>query len=78
MSNNDRSHSPLIERIMIIGLSTDDLRKFFSNKNASLNDLTNLKVKILEEYKSNEIIESSEEKYTDNIPAVINVILNLF
>lgn len=58
---------PLIERILVIGVSTEELSKLFSQKKVDLEEINKLKIRILEEYKSNELKESPNDNYIENI-----------
>jgi hypothetical protein len=62
--------TPLIERFLIIGVQTEEVIKILSNKKAELSELQKLKIKILEEYKSNEIKDSANDNYIENITIV--------
>jgi hypothetical protein len=64
---------PLIERILIIGICQEDITLLLSQKlnNIQLSDsIKTLKIKILEEYKANELREPLKENYKENIPTV--------
>jgi hypothetical protein len=70
---------PLFERIIILGVSSDDLEQYFlANKIVSKKlgnvDVTKQKIKILEEYKSNELKETQNDNYIDNLTMVYNFI----
>lgn len=69
----DNDSSPLFERIMVIGLCVEDVEKLFATSNnlkQGLSQVKNLRVEILEEYKSTDLRESSNDNYVDNITMV--------
>lgn len=59
----------LIERILIIGPAESDTEKLLSKSNNPQNDLSNISSKILEEYKSINLIDENDV-YTENINMV--------
>jgi hypothetical protein len=63
----------LFERILIIGLPSEEITKYLTQKSPF--DLDG-KIRILEQYKSSELKESPNENYLDNIALVI-MIFNL-
>ena len=68
---------PLIDRILIIGVSQEDVTLLLSKRsnNTQLSEnLKSLQIKILDEYKSNELREQNKENYKENIPTVYNKI----
>ena len=65
----------LIERILILGPADSDLEKQLSKGNSTPNDLSNVASKILEEYKSINLIDEND-LYTENINMVINLFYN--
>lgn len=75
MARKSDTATPLIERFLVIGVQTEEIIKILSNKNSELSDLQNSKIKVLEEYKSNEMKDSLNENYIENIAIVkINLI----
>jgi hypothetical protein len=75
MKNENKSY-PLIDRILIIGVTQDELRKLSPpNKKLDLSVINNMKTKILEEYKSNDLNEPLNENYIENINIVLNIYL---
>jgi hypothetical protein len=75
MARKSDTATPLIERFLVIGVQTEEIIKILSNKNSELSDLQNSKIKVLEEYKSNEMKDSVNENYIENIAIVkINLI----
>ena len=70
MLKKEKISSPLVERILTIGVSSDELLKFFNQKKINISEVTNLKIKILEEYKSNDLKESINDNYIENITIV--------
>jgi hypothetical protein len=67
---------PLIERILIIGVSQEDVTLLLSQKTNNTHiseNLKSIKIKILDEYKSNELREQNKENYKENIPTVNNL-----
>ena len=76
MARKSDTATPLIERFLVIGVQTEEIIKILSIKNSELSDLQNSKMKVLEEYKSNEMKDSSNENYIENIAIVkINLII---
>jgi hypothetical protein len=74
----ENKSSPLIERILIIGVAQDELRKLAPpNKKVDMSLITDLNINILEEYKSNELAGSPTENYVQNISIVLNSNLNI-
>jgi hypothetical protein len=69
-----KTASPLIERILLIGVSTEEVVKILSQKRVDMGEIQNLKIKILEEYKSNEIKENVNDNYIENISIVNKII----
>ena len=61
---------PLIERIILVGVGPEELHKFFSQKRILLSELSELRIKILEEYKSNDLNEAPHDNYIENITMV--------
>jgi hypothetical protein len=59
----------LIERILILGPAEPDLEKILIKSNNTPNDLSNVPSKILEEYKSINLIDENDF-YTENINIV--------
>lgn len=62
---NER-HIPLFERILVVGLSLEDIRKSIKN----IHNLSKIETKILEQYKANFLEETSNDNYIDNINIV--------
>jgi hypothetical protein len=60
----------LFERILIIGIPTEEVTKTLTQKRALELDA---KIQILEEYKSSDLKESPSENYLDNIALVLNL-----
>ena len=60
---------PLIERFLIIGADPDEINKVLCNNKININEYKNVKLKILEEYKSNSLKEINEN-YIDNTTSV--------
>ena len=61
----------LIERILIVGPAERDLEKILNKSNNTPNDLSNVASKILEEYKSINLIDENDF-YTENINMVLH------
>lgn len=80
MDNSKRKNRiPLIERITICGIRINDIRNFLSDPANDIKKLNTLKVKILEDYKSNLIPDTKEyNAYMTNIPNVYNNVTNSF
>lgn len=74
---NDLKQFPLIERIIAVGVHNEEINSFFTQKRdlkqyINISDLPNdLNIKILEEYKANDLIETNNDNYTENISMVI-------
>jgi hypothetical protein len=60
----------LFERILIIGIPSEEVTKTLTHKRALELDA---KIQILEEYKSSDLKESPTENYLDNIALVLNL-----
>jgi len=60
----------LIERILILGPVEAELEKYLNKSNCNLTDLSNINSKILEEYRSINMIDENDI-YTENINMVI-------
>ena len=65
---NEKTY-PLIERFLIIGADPDEVNKVLSNNKININELKYVRLKILEEYKSNSLKELNEN-YIDNTTSV--------
>jgi hypothetical protein len=61
--------------ILILGPADSDLEKQLSKSNSTPDDLSNVASKILEEYKSINLIDEND-LYTENINMVINLFYN--
>jgi len=59
----------LIERILILGASDTDLEKIINKNNNNPNNYSNVHSKILEEYRSINLIDENDS-YTENINMV--------
>ena len=69
--NYTKKRIPLIERITICGVRINDIHSFLSNPKNKIENIKSLKIKILEDYKSNLIPDSDEyNMYKSNIPNV--------
>ena len=72
-NHKQKNRIPLIERITICGIRINDIRNFLNDPSNEIKKLKTLKVKILEDYKSNLIPDTKEyNAYTTNIPNVYN------
>jgi hypothetical protein len=67
---NDQTPLPLIERILVVGVSNDELKNINLSKQKEFNQI-DLNPKNIEEYKSSNLKDSKAE-YIDNIPNVYN------
>jgi hypothetical protein len=69
MKNEKLQRSPLIDRILVIGPNEEELYEHFTRKSKESN-ISNINLKILEDYKSHNLRESSNENYIENITSV--------
>jgi hypothetical protein len=69
MKNEKQINPPLVDRILIIGVNEEDLKDTIwkRTKDTGLDDLN---IRILEDYRSNHLKESSNDNYIENIPSV--------
>ncbi len=70
LTETTKSQIPLFERILIIGVKSEEVLKYLSQNKSDKIDL-DTKIKILEEYKSTELKESPSENYRENISIVL-------
>jgi hypothetical protein len=70
MKNEKQVNPPLIDRILIIGTDEEEFTGSLSTNRKELNT-NNPDIKILEDYKSKNLKECSNENYIENIPSVI-------
>ncbi len=62
--------STIIDKFLILGLDRDEIMSRLNSAKPQTNTISN-NIKILEEYKSSQLKESSDENYTENITSVI-------
>jgi hypothetical protein len=61
-----QSDSPLAERIIVVGVPSEEIETLLIQSKVSKSLVANLKIKLLEEYKSNDSNENSEDNYLKN------------
>jgi hypothetical protein len=69
MKNDKQINPPLIDRILIIGINESEFQEVLSTKTNDTN-LSNITVKILEDYRSNHLKDSINDNYIENIISV--------